>query len=131
MKRARTARKTSGTKAAKPAGGTVKEYLAAVPEAARPRIEELRAVIRAAVPKEAVEVISYKIPAFKADRVLVWYAAFAKHCSLFPTKAVIEQFKNELKGYSKSKGTVHFPLDKPLPRSLIRKMVKARVKQAG
>jgi uncharacterized protein YdhG (YjbR/CyaY superfamily) len=61
--------------------------------------------------------------------VLVWYAAFSNHCSLFPTAAVTEQFKNELKDFSTSKGTVHFPLDKPMPVALIKKLVKARVRQ--
>ena len=69
------------------------------------------------------------IPAFKHKKVLVWYAAFSNHCSLFPTAAVIEQFKDELKGFSTSKGTVHFPTDKPMPVELIKKMVRARVVQ--
>jgi uncharacterized protein YdhG (YjbR/CyaY superfamily) len=59
----------------------------------------------------------------------VWFAAFSDHCSLFPTAAVIEEFKNELKGLTTSKGTIHFPTDKPLPTALIKKMVKARVAQ--
>lgn len=75
------------------------------------------------MPKDATEVISYGIPAFKHKRVLVWYAAFADHCSLFPTAAVIEKFKDELKGFSTSKGTIHFPLSKPLPVALIKKIV--------
>jgi uncharacterized protein YdhG (YjbR/CyaY superfamily) len=61
--------------------------------------------------------------------VLVWFAAFSDHCSLFPTAAVIETFKNELKGFSISKGTIQFPTDKPLPAALVKKMVKARVAQ--
>lgn len=109
---------------------TVEQYLAGVPEAARHRLSELRNTIRAAVPPEATEIISYRIPAFKTKRVLVWYAAFSKHCSLFPTASIIEQFKSELKDYSKSKGTLHFPLDKPLPTALIKKVVKARVAQS-
>ncbi len=59
----------------------------------------------------------------------MWFAAFSDHCSLFPTAAVIEKFKNELKAYSTSKGTIHFPTDKPLPIALIKKLVKARVAQ--
>jgi uncharacterized protein YdhG (YjbR/CyaY superfamily) len=62
--------------------------------------------------------------------VLVWYAAFSNHCSLFPTAAVVERFKDELKGYSTSKGTVHFPTDKPMPVPLIKRMVKARVAES-
>jgi uncharacterized protein YdhG (YjbR/CyaY superfamily) len=59
----------------------------------------------------------------------VWFAAFSNHCSLFPTASVIAEFKDDLKGYSTSKGTVHFPADKPLPATLIKKLVKARVTQ--
>jgi uncharacterized protein YdhG (YjbR/CyaY superfamily) len=81
------------------------------------------------VPADTTEVISYGIPAFKHKKVLVWYAAFANHCSLFPTASVIEAFKGELKGFSASKGTVHFPLKKPMPIELIKKMVRARVAQ--
>lgn len=106
---------------------SVEEYLAAVAEPARGTLEKVRAAIRAAAPAEAAEVISYGIPAFKHKKVLMWYAAFADHCSLFPTAAVVEEFKIELKGYSISKGTIHFPTNKALPAGLIKRMVKARV----
>lgn len=105
----------------------VDEYLATVPEPARRTLIKMRATIRSAVPPEATEVISYRMPAFRHNRVLVWFAAFSDHCSLFPTAAVIEKFKNELKNFSTSKGTLHFPTNKPLPTALIRKLVKARV----
>ncbi len=107
----------------------VDEYLAGVPEPARSTLNEIRAAIRAAVPPEATEAISYGIPAFKHRGVLVWFAAFSNHCSLFPTASVIEAFKNELKGFATSKGTIQFPTDKPLPAALVKKMVKARVAQ--
>jgi uncharacterized protein YdhG (YjbR/CyaY superfamily) len=107
----------------------VDEYVASVPEAARHTFTQLREAIRSAVPPDAVETISYRIPAFKHDRVLVWFAAFSNHCSLFPTASVIEAFKKELKGFSTSKGTIHFPTDKPLPIALVKKLVKARVAQ--
>jgi uncharacterized protein YdhG (YjbR/CyaY superfamily) len=90
-------------------------------------LNKIRAAIRSAVPAETTETISYGIPAFKHKRVLVWYAAFSKHCSLFPTAAIIEEFKKELKDYSISKGTIQFPTDRPLPPALVRKLVKARV----
>ncbi|HKN35493.1 MAG TPA: DUF1801 domain-containing protein [Terriglobales bacterium] len=90
---------------------------------------KLRAAIRSAVPPEATETISYRIPAVKYNGILVWFAAFSNHCSLFPTSSVIEAFKNDLKRYSTSKGTIHFPADKPLPTALIKKLVKARVAQ--
>jgi uncharacterized protein YdhG (YjbR/CyaY superfamily) len=105
------------------------EYLAGVPEPARSTLNEMRAAIRSAVPPEATETISYRIPAFKYKRVLVWFAAFSNHCSLFPTASVVETFKNELKDFTTSKGTIHFPTDKPLPTALIKKLVKARVAQ--
>ena len=70
-----------------------------------------------------------RIPAIKYNGVLVWFAAFSNHCSLFPTAAVVEAFKDELKGFSTSKGTIHFPIDKPLPIALVKKLVKARVAQ--
>ena len=107
----------------------VDEYLARVPEPARGTFIKLRAAIRSAVPAKAVETISYGIPALKHNRVLVWFAAFSSHCSLFPTASVIEEFKDELKGFSTSKGTIQFPTDKPLPIALVKKLVKARVAQ--
>ena len=107
----------------------VDEYLAGVPEPARSALNKIRAAIRCAVPPEATETISYGIPAFKHKGVLVWFAAFSNHCSLFPTASVVEAFKNELKGFSTSKGTIHFPADKPLPSALVKKLVKARLAQ--
>jgi uncharacterized protein YdhG (YjbR/CyaY superfamily) len=108
---------------------TVDEYLARVPEPARNTLSKIRAAIRSVVPPEATETISYRIPAFKYKGVLVWFAAFSNHCSLFPTAAVVEAFKNELKGFTTSKGTIHFPTDKPLPTALVQKLVRARVAQ--
>jgi uncharacterized protein YdhG (YjbR/CyaY superfamily) len=105
------------------------EYLARVPEPARSTLKKIRAAIRSAVPPETTEVISYGIPAFKHKGVLVWFAAFSGHCSLFPTASVIEAFKNELQGFTLSKGTIQFPVDKPLPATLVKKLVKARVAQ--
>ena len=128
MKKTKSGKRRS---AAKASGGpkNVDEYLARVPEPARSTLNKIRAAIRAAAPGEATETISYGIPAFKHKGVLVWFAAFSDHCSLFPTAAVIEMFKSELKGYSTSKGTIHFPTDKPLPTALVKKMVRARVAQ--
>jgi uncharacterized protein YdhG (YjbR/CyaY superfamily) len=124
-KSAKLSRKAKPSRAPK----TIDEYLAGVPEPARSTLNEIRAVIRSAAPPGATEIISYKIPAFKHKQVLIWFAAFANHCSLFPTAAVIDQFKNDLKGYTLSKGTIQFPTDKPLPSALIKKMVKARIAQ--
>jgi uncharacterized protein YdhG (YjbR/CyaY superfamily) len=110
-----------------PTPKTVEDYLAAVPEPARSTLQRVRAAIRSVVPAEATEAISYGIPAFKYNGTLVWFAAFSDHCSLFPTASVIKAFQNELKGFETSKGTIHFPVDKPLPAALVKKMVKARL----
>jgi uncharacterized protein YdhG (YjbR/CyaY superfamily) len=106
---------------------TVDEYLAGVPEPARTTLEKVRAVIRSVVPAGTTEAISYGVPTFKLKGPVIWYAAFSKHCSVFPTAAVIEQFKDELKAYATSKGTIQFPVDKPLRDALLKKMVKARL----
>jgi|SRR5579859_4239616 len=108
---------------------TIDEYLADVPEPARTTLSKMRAVIRSAVPKGTEEIISYKIPAFKYKVVLVWYAAFTDHCSFFPTAAVIGAFRKELKSYTLSKGTIQFPVNKPIPAALVKQMVKMRVAQ--
>jgi len=109
------------------AAKTVAEYLAKVPEPARTTLNKVRAVIRSVVPKETTEVISYGIPAFRHKKVIVWYAAFVTHCSLFPTASMIAKFKDELKGYKISKGTIQFPTDRLMPAALIKKIVKARL----
>jgi uncharacterized protein YdhG (YjbR/CyaY superfamily) len=129
MKKVKSGNRSSAAKG-NTAPKNVDEYLAGVPEPARSTVAKLRAAIRSAVPPEATETISYRIPAFKHKGVLVWYAAFSDHCSLFPTASVIEAFRNELKGFSTSKGTIHFPTDKPLPTALVKKLVKARVAQS-
>ena len=107
---------------------TPDDYLAGIAEPAHSTLQHIREVIKSAVPKETTEVISYGIPMFKYKGMLVAYAAYAKHCSLFPTgSGVIEKFSKELKNYSTNKGTIRFPADKPLPDTLIKKIVKARV----
>jgi uncharacterized protein YdhG (YjbR/CyaY superfamily) len=90
-------------------------------------LKRMRAAIRSALPADASETISYRMPAFKRARVLVWYAAFANHCSLFPGGSVVEAFKRDLEGFVTSKGTIQFPFDRPLPTPLIKKLVRARV----
>jgi uncharacterized protein YdhG (YjbR/CyaY superfamily) len=128
MKKVKSGNRSSAAKG-KSAPKNADEYLAGVPEPARTTLNKVRAAIRSAVPPEATETISYGMPAFKYKGVLVWFAAFSNHCSLFPTAAVVEAFKNELKGFSTSKGTIHFPTDKPLPAALVKKLVKVRVVQ--
>ena len=109
---------------------TVDEYFAAVPEPARTTLEKVRAIIRSVVPPETTEVISYQIPMFKYLGGLVAIAAFKEHCSFFPmSSSLIGEYKEELKGYKTAKGTIRFPVDKPMPAALIKKMVKARIAQ--
>ena len=112
------------------AAKTVDEYLANTPEPARSTLKHIRAVIRSVVPKETTEVISYGIPTFRYKRGLVAFAAFKDHCSFFPLgSSVLDAFQEDLKEFRVSKGTLHFPLDKPLPAALVKKIVKARIAQ--
>ena len=127
MKKGKSGRR--GSSKGRTAAKTVDEYLAGVPEPARSTLNKIRAAIRSAAPPEATEAISYGMPAFKYKGPLIWFAAFSDHCSLFPTASVIEAYKKELKGFSTSKGTIHFTTDKPLPAALVKKLVKARVSQ--
>ncbi len=114
----------------KKAAADVESYLAACPEPHRTTLGKLRAVIRSVVPKEATEAISYGMPGFRYKGALVGYAAFKQHCSLFPMSGrLVEEFAGELTAYKTSKGTIQFPVDKPLPASLVKKMVKARIAQ--
>ncbi len=107
---------------------TVKAYLARVPEPARSTLLQVREVIRSAAPAEAEECISYRMPAFRYKGALVAYAAFKDHCSFFPMQSsLIDQMREELAEYRTAKGTLQFPLDKPLPDRLVRKMVRLRV----
>jgi uncharacterized protein YdhG (YjbR/CyaY superfamily) len=106
----------------------IDEYLADVPEPARSTLNKVRAAIRSAAPPEATEAITYRIPAFKYKGSLVAFAAFSNHCSFFPMSlAAMDAFKSELKGFHTSKGTIRFPIDKPLPAALVKKLVKARL----
>lgn len=106
---------------------TVAAYLAALPKDSRAALQRLRKDIRAAAPR-AEELIAWDMPAFKQDQLLVGYAAFQDHCSFFPMSlAVMRDFAEELKGYSLSKGTIRFSAAAPLPTSLVKRMVKARI----
>lgn len=106
----------------------VESYLRGVPTAARASLEKLRQTIKSAVP-EAVEVISYGIPTFKlGGRMLVSYAAFAEHCSFFPGAGPVDEHQDELKSFQTSKGTIRFTETKPLSASLVKKLVKTRIR---
>jgi uncharacterized protein YdhG (YjbR/CyaY superfamily) len=127
MKKVEKQDKAQQTEASQ-AAQDVEAYLAKVQEPARSTLEKVRALIRAAAPKEATEGLSYGIPAFRYKGALVGYAAFKKHCSFFPMSAsLIDALGDELTGYRTSKGTLQFPVDKPLSAALVKKIVKARV----
>ena len=91
-------------------------------------MREIRAIIRSAVP-DATESFSYRMPGFRLDdRVFLYYAAFAGHCGIYPMGATIRRaHAAALKGHKTSTGTIQFPLDRPLPSSLVKRLVKARV----
>jgi uncharacterized protein YdhG (YjbR/CyaY superfamily) len=106
----------------------VDAYFAKVPEPARTTLSKLRTTIGSVVPSEATERLSYGISAFHYKGALVGYAAFKNHCSFFPMQAsLIDEMQEELKGYRTAKGTLQFPLDKPLSAALVKKMVKRRI----
>jgi uncharacterized protein YdhG (YjbR/CyaY superfamily) len=107
---------------------TVDEYIATFPKNVQAVLQEVRLAIKEAAP-EAKEAISYQMPAFKLNGILVWFAAHKNHIGFYPRVSAIEAFKKELSGYEVSKGTVKFPLDKPIPLDLVKKIVKFRVKE--
>jgi uncharacterized protein YdhG (YjbR/CyaY superfamily) len=108
---------------------TVEKYLSLFPEHQRKELEKIRKAIKDAAPK-AEEAISYGMPGYKLNGVLVYFGGFKNHCSFFPAgNSAIEKFSNELKAYKTSKGTIQFPLNEPIPVSLIKKMVKERVRE--
>lgn len=126
----RSASKKVAEKKNSSAPSTVEDYLRNTAEPARSTLQHVRRVIRSVMPVGATEVISYRIPAFRHERMLVWYAAFPTHCSIFPGSSVIEAFREELKGYPTSKGTIQFPIDDPLPDALLKRLVKARLAES-
>jgi uncharacterized protein YdhG (YjbR/CyaY superfamily) len=107
---------------------TIDEYIATFPKQVQVILEEFRRAVREAAPN-AEETISYKMPAFKQNGILVWFAAFKNHIGFFPKVSAIETFKDELSGYELSKGTIRFPFNKPIPFDLVKKIVKLRVKE--
>lgn len=123
--------KRSPIKSAEGADATshaVDAYLARVPEPARSTLGKIRAAIRSVAPPEATEKLSYGMPAFHYKGALVAYAAFKGHCSFFPMSGrLLDSVGDEVAAYRTAKGTLQFPLDRPLPTALVRKMVKARL----
>jgi uncharacterized protein YdhG (YjbR/CyaY superfamily) len=106
-----------------PAFANVDDYIAAQSADAQPRLRELRAAIRAAVP-EATEGISYGIPTYKLHGGMVSFGAAKRHCALYGS--AMDAFSEELRNFGTSKGTVRFPLDQPIPSELVRKLVTAK-----
>jgi uncharacterized protein YdhG (YjbR/CyaY superfamily) len=106
----------------------IDEYIATFPKDVQTILEELRTTIRKAAPG-AEELISYQMPAFKYQGMLVYFAAYKKHIGFYPTPSGIEAFRKELSVYEGAKGSVQFPIGNPLPLNLISKIVKYRVKE--
>jgi uncharacterized protein YdhG (YjbR/CyaY superfamily) len=106
----------------------IDDYIAQFPEEVSEKLKWLRAVIRAAAPA-ATETFSYQMPTYVLHGNLVHFAAFKKHIGFYPAPSGVEQFKAELSRYQNAKGSVQFPLDKPLPLELISNMVAYRVKE--
>ena len=104
------------------------EYIAIFPNEVQRLLQQMRLIIKETAP-EATEVISYGMPAFKLNGVLVWFAAYSKHIGFYPHSSGIEAFKKEISTYKSSKGAIQFPLDKPLPTELISEIVRFRLNE--
>lgn len=106
----------------------IDDYIAIFPDEVQKMLEQVRVTIRQAAPL-AGEIISYGMPAFKLNGILVWFAAYSKHIGFYPKASGIEVFKKELSIYKNAKGSVQFPLNKPLPLDLIAEIVKFRLSE--
>src|SRR4030042_1632964 len=107
---------------------TIDEYIAQFPQDVQQILQKIRALIKELAP-EATEKISYAMPGFYLNGMLVWFAGYAKHIGFYPTGSGIEAFKDEISAYKSSKGAVQFPLNKPIPYELIKMMVRYRMGQ--
>lgn len=115
-------------KTAKKQFETIDEYIATFPEPVQKTLQKLRQTIKDSAP-EAKETVSYQMPAFKLNGILVYFAVFKNHIGFYPTASGISNFEKELTQYETSKGTIKFPIDKPIPLDLIRRIVTFRVKE--
>ncbi len=107
---------------------SIDEYISAQPLNIQPLLEQIRQAIRESAP-DAEETISYQMPAFKQNGILVWFGAFKNHIGFFPKVSAMEAFKEQLKPYKTSKGTVQFQINKPVPLDLIKEIVRFRVRE--
>ena len=108
---------------------SVAEYIDAAPTEAKKKLREMRACIRASAPN-AEQGLKWGMPAFSYRRILVTFAAFKHHVGFYPTPSAVRAFAKNLKKFATAKGTIQFPLDKPLPLSLIRKITTFRVRES-
>lgn len=110
---------------------TIDEYIASFPQRVQPILQKMRQTIRKAVP-EAAEAMSYQIPTFKLQgKNLVHFAAFERHVGFYPTPSGIAAFQKELSAFKQAKGSVQFPLDRPIPYDLVKKIVAFRLKDSS
>ncbi len=107
---------------------TIDEYIAAQPKNVQSVLQEIRQTINGAAP-EAEETISYRMPAFELNGILVWFAAFKHHVGFYPKVSAIKAFKEKLGKYKVGKGTIQFQLSQPIPYELLKEIVKFRVKE--
>lgn len=106
----------------------IDSYIASFPKETQTRLKEIRAIIRAEAP-DAEERFAYRMPGYYLNGPLVYFAGYAKHIGLYALPKATKAFEAELKDYKHAKGSIQFPLDKPLPKALIRKIVRYRVKE--
>lgn len=111
----------------KPKPATVTEYIKAAPKEAQEKLKEMRAILKEAAPK-ATEAIKWGYPVMEEDRILFSFSAHKTHLNFMPTAPSMEPFKEDLKDYKTGKDTIQFPYDKPLPKTLIKKIAKYRIK---
>src|SRR5215813_4305126 len=113
----------------KPRPKTVAEYISAAPKEARVKLREMRACIRSVAP-EAAEALKWGMPGYSYKRILVTFAAHSHHIGFYPTPSAVKAFADDLVKFSTARGSIQFPLDKPLPKALIRKITAFRVKES-
>lgn len=107
---------------------SVDEYISRFPAETQVLLKQVRAAIQEAAP-QAEEIISYNMPAYRLNGIVVWFGGYTRHIGFYPHGATMEKFKKELARYEQTKGSIHFPIDEPMPIALIKKMVRLRAKE--